>query len=143
MTKAALALIAVAGLAAAGCGGTTTTTVTTTAQATTAQSTQSTMAETTTPATTNTTTSTQAASAPTVTKCSDAPYGKGTPVTVTSAAGISCSSASAEQASYKWTGNNNFTTPGGYKCTSSGRGSAGYQIRCVNGTKAYRIEFSD
>jgi hypothetical protein len=140
MTKSALAVIAVAGLAFAGCGGTKTTTVTTTA---TAPSTASTVAESTTQSTQATTTSTQAAATLTVTKCSDKPYGSSAPVTVTSAAGISCANASTEQASYKWTGNNNFTTPGGYKCTSSGRGASGYQIRCVNGTKAYRIEFSD
>ena len=139
MRKAAFTLVAAIGLVAAGCGSTKTTTVTTTAPAATASS----VAATTTAAQTTATTTAKAAEKPTVVKCTDQPYGSGTPVTVTSAAGISCAAASAEQASYKWTGNNSYTTPGGFTCASSGRGSSGFQIRCSKGTQAYRIEFSD
>lgn len=69
--------------------------------------------------------------------------GANTPVFVTSARNLTCRAGAREQRRYKWTGKNRFTTPGGYKCSPSGRGKVGYQIRCVKGQRAYRIEFSD
>ena len=70
------------------------------------------------------------------------------PVFVTSARGLSCAAAAKEQRRYRWTGNNTFTTPGGYKCKPSGRGKTGYQMRCVLESEThapwvYRIEFAD
>jgi hypothetical protein len=138
MRKTPLAFLVAMALVVAGCGGTKTTTVTTSAPVTTSDS----QAATTAPAT-GTTTTTQAAKAAAVSQCNDKPYGSGTPVTLTSASGLTCTEAAAEQAKYKWTGNNSFSTPGGFTCTSSGRGASGYQIRCAKGSQAYRIEFSD
>lgn len=83
------------------------------------------------------------ASAAGVTQCKTKVYAGQSPVYVTSVRGLTCKSAAAEQRRYKWTGKNTFRTPGGYSCKPSGRGAVGYQIRCVKGARAYRIEFSD
>jgi hypothetical protein len=56
---------------------------------------------------------------------------------------LTCRAAAREQRRYQWTGVNRFTTPGGYRCRPSGRGAIGYQIRCLKGSRAYRIEFAD
>lgn len=69
--------------------------------------------------------------------------GANSPVFVTSARNLTCIAAARQQRRYTWTGKNTFTTPGGYRCKPSGRGTIGYQIRCVKGTQAYRIEFED
>ena len=145
MKKPVLLVVAAftVGFVLSGCGSGTTTTVTTTAQPSSVTSTAASSTQTTTGTTTGTTTSTTNAAKASVTYCSDKPYGSSSPVSPTSAAGLSCADASAEQASYSWTGNNTFTTAGGFSCTPSGRGAKGYQIRCVNGAKSYRIEFSD
>ena len=71
------------------------------------------------------------------------PVYKQGPVYVTSARGLTCAAAAREQRRYAWTAKNTFRTPGGYSCRPSGRGKVGYQIRCVNGPRAYRIEFAD
>lgn len=81
------------------------------------------------------------ASAATV-RCKTMVYKHG-PVYVTSARGLSCAAAAREQRRYPWTGKGTFRTPGGYRCQPSGRGAVGYQIRCVKGSRAYRIEFAD
>lgn len=65
------------------------------------------------------------------------------PVYVTSSRGLTCASAAREQRRYRWTGKNTFRTPGGYRCTPAGRSETGYQIRCVKGARAYRIDFVD
>ena len=83
-----------------------------------------------------------AAPAASVVACNASVYPNG-PVFVTSARTMTCRAAKREQARYRWTGKNRFTTPGGFTCRPSGRGAIGYQIRCVRGSKAYRIEFSD
>ena len=84
------------------------------------------------------------ASGASVVACQTRVYpGANTPVFVTSARGLTCRAAATEQRRYKWTGKNRFTTPGGYKCAPSGRGAIGYQLRCVKGSRAYRIEFED
>ena len=75
-------------------------------------------------------------------QCKTLVYKQG-PVYVTSARGLTCTAAAREQRRYAWTGKNTFRTPGGYSCRPSGRGKVGYQIRCVNGARAYRIEFAD
>ena len=77
-----------------------------------------------------------------VVQCKARVYTNG-PVYVTSARGLTCALAAREQRRYKWTGKNTFQTPGGYRCAPSGRGTVGYQIRCVKGSRAYRIEFAD
>ena len=81
-------------------------------------------------------------SASSVATCNTRVYANG-PVYVTSARNLTCRQAKREQARYTWTGGNRFTTPGGYRCQPSGRGATGYQIRCVKGARAYRIEFED
>lgn len=81
------------------------------------------------------------ASAATV-RCKTVVYKNG-PVYVTSARGLTCAAAASEQQRYRWNGKNAFRTPGGYACQPSGRGTVGYQIRCVKGSRAYRIEFAD
>ena len=81
------------------------------------------------------------ASAATV-RCKTTVYKNG-PVYVTSARGLTCAAAAKEQRRYPWSGRNTFRTPGGYTCQPSGRGAIGYQIRCVKGSLAYRVEFAD
>ena len=83
------------------------------------------------------------ASAASVKQCNTKVYAGKNPVVVTTARGLTCTAAAREQRRYKWTGKNTFVTPGGYSCKPSGRGKVGYQIRCVKGTRAYRIEFAD
>jgi hypothetical protein len=79
-----------------------------------------------------------------VAQCKTRVYGPAdSPVFVTSARGLTCTAAAAQQRRYAWTGKNTFRTPGGYRCAPSGRGRVGYQIRCVKGVRAYRIEFND
>ena len=68
-------------------------------------------------------------------------YGPNTPVYVTSARNMTCKAAKRAQKTYKWTGKNTFTTPSGFRCTPSGRGEIGYQLRCTKRAKAYRLEF--
>lgn len=82
------------------------------------------------------------ASAATVRQCHTRVYANG-PVYVTSTRGMLCPTAAKEQKRYRWTGKNKFRTPTGFVCTPSGRGKVGYQIRCVRGNRAYRIEFAD
>jgi hypothetical protein len=65
------------------------------------------------------------------------------PVFVTSARNMTCAAAKREQARYKWTGKNRFTTPGRFTCRPSGRGSVGYRICCVKDVEGHRIEFQD
>ncbi len=84
-----------------------------------------------------------AAPAGSVVRCNTRVYKNG-PVYVTSARNLTCGAAAREQRRYKWTGKNtSFRTPGGYRCAPFGRGAVGYQIRCANGVRAYRIEFPD
>lgn len=84
------------------------------------------------------------ASGASVVQCKSRVYpGANSPVYVTSVRGLTCTAAVREQRRYKWTGNNTFRTPGGYRCAPSGRGKVGYQIRCTKSTRAYRIEFED
>ena len=83
------------------------------------------------------------ASGASVVKCQTQVYPGATPVFVTSARGLTCKAAAREQRRYQWTGENRFTTPGGYRCAPSGRGAIGYQLRCAKGSRAYRIEFDD
>ncbi len=73
--------------------------------------------------------------------CAKRVYGPNTPIYITSARNMTCKAAKRAQKKYKWTGENTFTTPGGFRCKPSGRGEIGYQIRCTKRAKAYRIEF--
>ena len=76
-------------------------------------------------------------------QCKTQVYKNG-PVYVTSVRNLTCEAAGREQRRYKWTGKSmSFRTPGGYQCTPSGRGVVGYQIRCTQGVRVYRIEFAD
>jgi PKD domain len=87
--------------------------------------------------------SAQTASTGSVVQCKTQVYKNG-PVYVTSVRNLTCEAAAREQRRYKWTGENtSFLTPGGYRCTPSGRGLVGYQIRCTKGVRVYRIEFAD
>ena len=83
------------------------------------------------------------ASGASVVTCDTRVYPGDTPVFVTSARNLTCRAAARQQRRHRWTGANRFTTPGGYRCAPSGRGAIGYQLRCVKGSRAYRIEFED
>lgn len=77
-----------------------------------------------------------------VVQCKTQVYKNG-PVYVTSVRNLTCEAARREQRRYKWTGEStSFRTPGGYRCTPSGRGVVGYQIRCTQGVRVYRIELA-
>ena len=61
---------------------------------------------------------------------------------VTSVRNLACGAAAGEQRRYRWTGKMTFRTPGGYRCTPSERGAIGFAIRCIKGSRVYRIEIA-
>ena len=62
---------------------------------------------------------------------------------ISSARNMSCRGARNEMRRYRSSIKRRFTTPGRFRCARVSGGALGGQWRCVNGSRAFRLEVGD